>query len=316
MNYTNVISTKLYIGINNIVTVKNLAKVELLLFSNEGTTEQSFIRFFLYDYDSKQEYRLDDYNYWIDNFVGVTNNFSNKNISINFYKKVSFNIDISNNNQANFDINRWFRKVRIFARLYKRNQENQYVVEIANGNWTSDAITLISQEVFVPSIKQIEVNSANSDEDANLEVLNVKIKYDYGQENDFNYTNDNLYYNIRLLSTVNKKPFSNGEVMLKENGSKDLDPSVGVVEYTFLNLELGEYIIINVRLINPKGVVLKTLSKVFRPFVPKNRMYTRFNGKLVEIKNIYVNDINEQLNDNNILDIYKDIDGVDYKKLI
>jgi hypothetical protein len=45
-------------------------------------------------------------------------------------------------------------------------------------------------------------------------------------------------------------------------------------------------------------------------------MYTRFNGKLVEIKNIYVNDINEQLNDNNILDIYKDIDGVDYKKLI
>jgi len=313
MNYTNVISTKLYIGINNIVTVKNLAKVELFLFSNEITIEQSFIRFFLYDYDNKQEYRLDDYNYWIDNFVGVTNNSSNKNISINFYKKVSFNIDISNNNQANFDINRWFRKVRIFARLYKRNQENQYVIEIANGNWTSDTLTLISQEVFIPSIKQIEVNSANSDEDENLEELNVKIKYDYGQENDFNYTNDNLYYNIRLLSTVNKKPFINGEITLKENGSKDLDPSVGVVEYTFLNLELSEYIIINVRLINPKGVVLKTLSKVFRPFVPKNRTYTRFNGKLVEIKNIYVNDINEPVEGNGEINIYKNNTGLNVK---
>ena len=316
MNYTNVVGTKLYVGINNVTTTKNTAKIELLLFSNEGSPDQKFIRFFLYDYDTKQEYKLDDYNYWIDNFVGVTTNTSNKNISINFYKKVSFVIDVSNNNQANFDLNRWFRKVRLFARLYVRDNTNQFVVDNVNGSWSTEEIVLISQEVFIPAIKTIEVQSTNADEDSNLEVLNIKIKYDYGQENDFNYTNENLYYNIRLLSTINRKPFFNGEVILQENGAKDLDPSVGIIEHTFYNLELSEYIIINVRLVNPKGVVLKTLSKVYRPYIPKNRMYTKFNGKLVEIKRIFVNDINEQLNDNGILDVYKDIDGVDYKKII
>ncbi len=315
MNYTNVLGTKLYVGINNVITTKNVAKVELLLFSNEGADEQKFIRFFIYDYDSKIEYRLDDYNYWVDNFVGITNNSSSRNISINFYKKVQFNIDITNNNQSNFDINRWFRKIRFVAKVYSKNTTNNYVEENPNGSWSTDEIVLISQEVYIPSIKQIDVTSSNTDEDSNLETLNVKVKYDYGLENDFNYTNENLYYNIRLLSVLNKKPFYNGEVILQENGSKDLDPLVGVIEHTFFNLEINSFIIVNVRLINPKGVVLKTLSKVFKPFVPKNRMYTKFNGKLVEIKKIYVNDLNETLNDNEILDVYKDFDGVDYKKL-
>jgi hypothetical protein len=315
MNYTNVLGTNLYIGVNNVNVIKNLAKIELLLFSNEAAEEQKFIRFFIYDYDTKIEYRLDDSNYWVDNFIGVTNNASSKNISVNFYKKVLFSIDITNNNQANFDINRWFRKIRFVAKVYSKDQTNNYIVENSNGSWSTEEITLISQEVFIPTIKQIDVQSTSTDEDLNLETLNVKLKYDYGLENDFNYTNENLYYQVRLLSVLNRKPFPNGDVILQENGSKDLNPGVGIIEHTFFNLELNDFIIINIRLINPKGVVLKTLSKVYKPFVPKNRMYARFNGKVVEIKKIYVNDINEEYNDNEILDVYKDFDGVDYKKI-
>jgi hypothetical protein len=315
MNYTNVLGTNLYIGVNNVNVIKNLAKVELLLFSNEGAEEQKFIRFFIYDYDTKVEYRLDDSNYWVDNFVGITNNASSKNVSINFYKKVLFSIDITNNSQANFDINRWFRKIRFVAKVFSKNQNNNYVVENPNGSWSTEEITLISQEVFIPTIKQVDVQSTSTDEDSNLETLNIKLKYDYGSENDFNYTNENLFYQVRLLSVLNRKPFPNGEVILQENGSKDLNAAIGIIEHTFFNLELNDFIIINIRLINPKGVVLKTLSKVYKPFVPKNRMYARFNGKVVEIKKIYVNDINEEYNDNEILDVYKDFDGVDYKKI-
>ncbi len=304
------LNSDLQINILSLNPKKNIANIELLLFVDKEQTKSSFVRFFLYDYDTKIEERINDLNYWISDYSNITSNLSNQNVNINFYKKINFLIDVSNEQRSYFNGNRWIRRIKLIGKVYSANTEGDYVIDNINGSWSSGELTLISQEVFVPTLKAIEVNTFN---EGSTEVFNIKAKYDYALENDFNYSNPFLYYKFKVNSPINGRLIQSDT--LQENGTKDLNTSIGVIEYSFFNLNLDIDSIITIDITNQKGEVLKTKSVVFKPFKPSVRTYIKWNNKVVEVKSIFVNDFNESpTNTNNDLDIYKNVKGLFYKQ--
>jgi hypothetical protein len=308
--FQTLLNSDLQIKILSINPKKNIANIELLLFVDKQQSASSFVQFFLYDFDTQSEERVNDLNYWISDYSTVTSNLSNKNVNINFYKKIYFFIDTSNVQRATFNSNRWFRKVKLIAKVFKENESGNYALDNNNGSWSSGELTLISQEVFVPALKGIEVNTFN---EGGHEVFNIKAKYDYALENDFNYSNPFLYYKIKVNSPINGRLIAS-EGTLQENGTKDLNTSIGVIEYSFYDLYINMDSIITIDITNQKGEVLKTKSVVFKPFKPSVRTYIKWNNKVVEVKSVFVNDFNEtSTNNNDDLDIYKNTTGLSYK---
>lgn len=302
--------------VKEVVIQKNKATISLLLYSNKPSLQAKFLKFFVLDLKNNLLSDINEFNYWLDSFYGSTNNTSNKNISVNFYKKISFTIDISNNQTADFDIDRWIRTIRLVAKVFSLNEtETTYQVENNNGSWFSEPIQLISEKINVPEIKNLTIKSYSTDaeenEDGNYETLNVELHYDYLQENDFSYINSNIKYRVSLTNALSLTPIQT--LTVSENGASDIDTKIGVVELEFTGLNINVPIIVNVEIINPLEVVLKTLSKVFRPFAPKTRTYIKHKGIVKEIVNIYVNDINESLEGNGELNIYKNTTGLKVK---
>jgi hypothetical protein len=302
--------------IKDVVIQKNKATISLLLYSNRPSVEVKFLKFYLLDLKTNNIIEINDFNYWLDSFAGATNNISNKNVSINFYKRLSFVIDISNNQSADFDIDRWYREIRIVAKVFSLNElENGYEVENINGSWFSEPITLISEKINIPIIKNLVIKSYSSDteanEDGNYESLNVFLHYDYQQENDFSYINSNIKYKVSLTNALSLAPIQS--LVVSENGTTDLDSKIGILELEFSGLKINSPIIVTIDIVNPLEVVLKTISRIYRPFTPHTRTYIKHKGIVKEILNIYVSDINEPLEGNGELNIYKNTTGLKVK---
>ena len=309
--FYNVTDSDLKIKVNSISVNKSVANIELLLVVKDEQVDSSFVRFDIYDVDKDTKEALDEKNYWISNYESVTSNLSNNNVNINYYKKINFFVDISNVERALFNGRRWFRRIKIFCNLFKPNNNGDYELVNLNGSWVSDTLTLLSSEVYVPSIKIISVDIFNVDEN---EVTKVSIKYDYGMENDFNYSNPFIDYQVLIKSPFNGKVIV--QDVLQENGSKDENSTLGVIQLSFYNLHIDIDSIITVNILNHYGYVLSSRSIVYKPRRPANRTYIKWNNQVREIQSIFVNDLNEEFDNNNELNIYKNYQGVSYKEEI
>lgn len=307
--FYNVTDSDLKIKVNSISVNKSVANIELLLVVKDEQVDSSFVRFDIYDVDKDTKEALDEKNYWISNYESVTSNLSNNNVNINYYKKINFFVDISNVERALFNGRRWFRRIKIFCNLFKPNNNGDYELVNLNGSWVSDTLTLLSSEVYVPSIKIISVDIFNVDEN---EVTKVSIKYDYGMENDFNYSNPFIDYQVLIKSPFNGKVIV--QDVLQENGTKDENSTLGVIQLSFYNLHIDIDSIITVNILNHYGYVLSSRSIVYKPRRPANRTYIKWNNQVREIQSIFVNDLNEEFDNNNELNIYKNYQGVSYKE--
>lgn len=307
--FYNVTDSDLKIKVNSISVNKSVANIELLLVVKDEQVDSSFVRFDIYDVDKDTKEALDEKNYWISNYESVTSNLSNNNVNINYYKKINFFVDISNVERALFNGRRWFRRIKIFCNLFKPNNNGDYELVNLNGSWVSDTLTLLSSEVYVPSIKIISVDIFNVDEN---EVTKVSIKYDYGMENDFNYSNPFIDYQVLIKSPFNGKVIV--QDVLQENGTKDENSTLGVIQLSFYNLHIDIDSIITVNILNHYGYVLSSRSIVYKPRRPINKTYIKWNNQVREVVSIFVNDINEEFSNNNELNIYKNYEGVSYKK--
>ena len=288
-----------YCDIKNVSINREEAVLNIVLFSNQANTSRVGLRFYLLDEDTKQITLISNNYYWVERFEFIASeaNQWEGNIDVNLYKEIQFKLDITNQNRAEFKEQRWVRNLKVLIKADAIYGE----VQLTEGEtvYTSEPISLVSSLVNVPDIKHIDIKSFDTDSsNKDIEELAIKIYYDYGIESDFNYTNKNIEYHFKIvnpknLRTINRK-------VLVENGTNDQSLKLGVLKYTFTNQRLRYPILVNVSIRDVKGKIIKDYTKLFKPVVPKNKVYTKFNGLIKEVTAVYTNfkGDNEPFDDN------------------
>jgi hypothetical protein len=302
-----------YCEIKDVSITQQEAIIKILMFSNQENNVTFGLKFFLLDEETEREELINNNTYWVERFQPSfeTNGNVENNIDINLFKELYFKIDITDKNRSNFLVNRWLRNIRILIKaetiIGNSNVQTNEVV------FKSEKLSLVSNLVVVPDIKQISIKSINSDLDVNIEELMVSIYYDYGIENDFNYNNQNIQYFFRLINPKTLRVIKESQKILTENGLFDEDLKLGVLKYTFTSLKIRTPIIVNISIRDLKGNVIKAYNKFYIPSVPKNKVYVKFNGVIKEVDVIFTNYKEDTIV--NIDKLYVNNGTVDYKPL-
>jgi hypothetical protein len=78
---------------------------------------------------------------------------------------------------------------------------------------------------------------------------------------------------------------------LSENGSFDESLKLGVLKCTFTNqkVKLRLPILVDVQIKNVSGKTISNYTKLYKPTVPKNKVYVKFNGVIKEVSSVYSN---------------------------
>jgi hypothetical protein len=83
------------------------------------------------------------------------------------------------------------------------------------------------------------------------------------------------------------RPFHS--ITLVENGLYDESLKLGVLKCTFTNQKLRLPILVDVKIKNVSGKTILNYTKLYKPTVPKNKVYVKFNGVIKEVSSIYSN---------------------------
>lgn len=299
-----------YCEIKDVSITQQEALVKVLLFSNEENKVTFGLRFYLLDIETNKRELINNNFYWVERFqtslVGL--DAIQNNVDVNLYKEILFKVDITNKNRATFKVNRWIRPVRILIIVEKIFGLSNQVQE-GDVVYTSELLNLVSGLVVIPDIKAIDIKSVNLNNDSNIEEIIVRAFYDYGIENDFNYSNQNIQYHFRIinprtLKTINRR-------VLIENGESDESSKLGVLKYTFSGMSLRKPILVNISIRDLKGFIIKDYTRLYIPQVPKNKMFVKFNGLVKEVTSIFSNFVGE--GSANIDNLYSNTNGVDVK---
>lgn len=277
-----------YCDIKNIAINREEALLNIVLFSNQANTARVGLRFYLLDLDTNEITLVSNNYYWVERFefISDVNNQWEGNIDVNLYKEIQFKLDITNKNKALFSNQRWIRNIKVLIKA----DAIYGIINLFEGEtvYTSEPINLVSSFVNVPEIKHIDIKSFNTDtSNKDLEEIAVKIYYDYGVESDFNYTNKNIEYHFKLVNPKNLRTLN--KRILIENGTNDESLKLGVLKYTFTNQRLRYPILINVSIRDLKGNIIKDYTRLFKPVIPRNKVYTKFNGIIKEVSAVYTN---------------------------
>jgi hypothetical protein len=170
--------------IKSITVTDSTATITCILYSLSPAKEHKAFKFFLRDKD-KTLTAISENIYWIDRINNYNNSISN--IDVNQYLETTFFIDITNANTADLVENKWVRECNLVIR-------NVDEIDAAPYAWISEDLTLVSKEFEIPIIKDLDIRS-----DKNYNLF-IDFSYEYKSQADFNYTNNNLYTTINVLS--------------------------------------------------------------------------------------------------------------------
>jgi hypothetical protein len=230
-------------GLKAYVTLVIYSSVPQTSEDNMGNIHRVF-SFYLRDLNSTELYRLSHNNYWIDR----NNNYNNdsNNVDINMHKEIILEIDITNNNQAVMQENRWLRRCNIVMIDHTTG---------ADEAWISENLELISKEIELPKLDKFKISYSNKDK-----VISVDLKLTHKIEEDFNYINENIKTVIEIRSTHTHEVLESLDFGTVENKPESYIYFVSCNEYT-------EPVIININIENLKGDILQTYSKFFNPLI-------------------------------------------------
>lgn len=231
----------------NITVTDSKATITLLIFSTLNTVPSKPFRIVAKDLNDNSTEYVNDNIYWIDQINNY--NYDSKNVDINKYKEIVFQLDISKKNTSEIQGNRWIRKC--FIQLLDGTKG-----PTAAAAWTSEALTLISEDFEIPEIKNISFDTTEIFDQFGK--IKCKFNLDYKSQEDFNYNNKNFnaFINVRSVNTNN---------ILE---TKEIHTSaIGLYnEITTTNeYKLGDRIVIQLLITNKNGDIVRNVRKIYRP---------------------------------------------------
>lgn len=214
--------------------------------------------------DEKDFYPLDNINYWIDN----NNNYDSDllNVDINRHREIVLEIDITRGGKADMQGRRWVRECKIILRD---------VTDVPKDAWVSESLTLFSDEVELPEIKETKIYSTED-----FEKLHVDVLFEYKSHQNFTYTNQNLYTAVSVRSNETQRVLET--VILYET-----DMSKDWVGYTF-DTRYDTFIVVDIEVKNLRGETLLKRSSLYEPYIQNYTTYVRYNGEVRRVGAIYV----------------------------
>lgn len=231
---------------------------------NLGRTSRVFT-FYLKDKDTNNLTRLSNNNYWIDR----CNNYNNdsNNIDINLYKEIILTVDISNLNQSKMLGNRWVRNCNLL--ILDQQSSKQSIL------WESEELSLISQEIVMPSISDIRINITSDSK------LQVTFNETFESQEDFNYANSNLITKINIYSAYNNSLIES--YTLSEYDINNDKVSINTFEHNF-NLPIT----IEITVLNNIGEILFRESKFYNP-LNTHKVFIKQNNEIKQLNTCTVN---------------------------
>lgn len=231
---------------------------------NLGRTSRVFT-FYLKDKDTNNLTRLSNNNYWIDR----CNNYNNdsNNIDINLYKEIILTIDISNLNQSQMLGNRWVRNCNLL--ILDQQSSKQSIL------WESEELSLISQEIVMPSISDIRINITSDSK------LQITFNETFESQEDFNYANSNLITKINIYSAYNNSLIES--YTLSESDIDNEKVSINTFEHNF-----NSPITIEIVVLNNVGEILFRESKFYNP-LNAHKVFIKQNNEIKQINTCTVN---------------------------
>ena len=258
------------------------ATITLLIFATSSTNPSKAFQIYIKDEGTSELIRASDNVYWIDQ----TNNYNydSTNIDTKKYKEIMFTVDITNSNKSKIDGLKWVRNIYVlFIDTSKHTDEAPA--------WSSDLITLVSDEFEIPTISNILLSSCDlsvfylDQTDLSKTELRGNIKIDfklkYISEKDFNYNNENFsaYLNIRSVATDN----------LIE--SKQIQTSATSLDNTIITTNkysIGQPVIIQLLITNKNGDVVNEYRKIYTPFKKYSNTYIKTTSGIKKVVAYYV----------------------------
>ena len=231
---------------------------------NLGRTSRVFT-FYLKDKDTNNLTRLSNNNYWIDR----CNNYNNdsNNIDINLYKEIILTVDISNLNQSQMLGNRWVRNCNLL--ILDQQSSKQSIL------WESEELSLISQEIVMPSISDIRINTTSDSK------LQITFNETFESQEDFNYANSNLITKINIYSAYNNSLIES--YTLSESDIDNDKVSINTFEHNF-----NSPITIEITVLNNVGEILFKESKFYNP-LNTHKVFIKRNNEIKQINTCTVN---------------------------
>ena len=253
-------------GLRAYVTLVIYSSIPQTSEDNMGNIHRVF-SFYLKDLNSNELHKLSHNNYWIDR----NNNYDNdsNNIDINMHKEIILEVDITNNNQAEMQDNKWLRRCNIVMIDHTTSAEEA---------WVSEELTLISKEIELPTMSNLKIVTGIDN------ILAITFKYIYESQADFNYINENLETIVEIKSVYTGETLETCEFphYLNENTQEETFIFNSINEYT-------EPVIINIYIKNLKGDVLQYSSHFFNQLI-NNTNLTVKDTTLHTVKSVSIKD--------------------------
>lgn len=236
-------------GLKAYVTLVIYSSTPQISEDNKGNIHRVF-SFYLRDINSTELYKLSHNNYWIDRNNNYDNN--SNNIDINMHKEIILEIDITNNNKASMQENRWVRQCNIVL--------IDHTTAFTEA-WVSEDLSLISKEIELPNISNIYITTNKTKN------LITSFKYSYKTQEDFNHINKNLETKIIIKSIYSR------EILESYNLPHILldSPQQGTINFTSTN-SYDSPVIVEIYLLNLKGDILYQYITQFTPYHYKNNL--------------------------------------------
>lgn len=272
--------------ITDISVVGSTATLTCLFFANNRTENAVGVQFLLIDLDTDETFKIDNTTYWIDT---ITQNDTNLlNVSVNGYREVRLNVDITRDNKASMQKARWYRK----CCLILTNVTDVYNKPL----WKSETINLVSEQIATPKIKDffiynkpVYISSLNALENR----LFIDFKYEYDSDIDFNYNNSNLKTIILV------KSLGTGNII----ETIEATSSLHIKAESSLGYTNNEPILIELYITNLKEEVIKHFSLVYKPFIKKAYGYIKTTSGVKKIRRVIIKDANKLIVNPNNLDV-------------
>lgn len=166
---------------------KSTAYITLLIHSDIPEPTPKVLNFYLREKDN--EIKISPNNYWLDYRNNTDSSFNN--VDIGMHKEIILEVDITNQGRAPMRGPRWVRDCQLVIRD---------MTDVAKTVWVSEYLTLVSDEIELP--RMTSINVFNRDD---FEKLVVQARFQYDSQQDFNYSNQNLYTAISIRSSITQR---------------------------------------------------------------------------------------------------------------
>ena len=267
--------TKSDCKVKSITVSESTATITLLVFASKDTDVPKPFCIYLKDENGVEKIRLDNKTYWIDKI----NNFNSdsNNVSVNKYKEIILDVDITNSNKSSISDNHWVRSCYIVFMDASSNSQ----VPI----WSSGKLTLISEQFEVPEIKELSFFTTELEQseeyDGILSYINTRIRLSYNKTKKVSYNNKNVRACMCIRSIATKKVLEKKYFELSDEEENIFKSNN---KYQF-----GEPVIVDIYIENVSGSPIYSASKIYRPYRKYSNAFIKTLNGVKRVKAFYVN---------------------------